>query len=122
MKSPHKHKTGLRRIINAFVNSWAGFRAAWQYEDAVRMELMVSAIAIPVALWLPVDRIGKVMMIASIILVLIVELINTAIEATVDRISYDPHHLAKRAKDIASLAVLLTVINAAVIWLMVIFS
>jgi len=122
MQSPHKGKTGLPRLINACRYSLAGFRAAWKYEDAIRIELLVAAIAIPVALWLPLDRIGKIMMIGSIVLVLIVELINTAIEATVDRISYDPHHLAKRAKDIASLAVLISIFNAAMIWLLVIFG
>ena len=122
MQSPYKGKTGITRLVNAFGYSLAGFRAAWRYEDAFRIELRVAAIAIPVALWLPVGYIGKALLVASIILVLLVELLNTAIEATVDRISFEKHQLAKRAKDIASAAVLFSLINAAVIWGLILFG
>ena len=122
MQSPYKGKTGITRLVNAFGYSLAGFRAAWRYEDAFRIEFRVAAIAIPVALWLPVGYIGKALLVASIILVLLVELLNTAIEATVDRISFEKHQLAKRAKDIASAAVLFSLINAAVIWGLILFG
>jgi diacylglycerol kinase (ATP) len=119
MQSPYKGKTGLTRLWNALGYSMEGFRAAYQNEDAFRMELLAAALAIPLALWLPVGHIGKALMIGSILLVLLVELINSAIEATVDRISLEDHDLAKRAKDIGSAAVLVSLINAAAIWVLV---
>ncbi|MEI7842043.1 MAG: diacylglycerol kinase [Gallionellaceae bacterium] len=122
MKSPHKGKTGLTRLINALGYSMEGFQAAYKHEDAFRMELVVAAIAIPVALWLPVGNFGKALMVGSILLVLLVELINSAIEATVDRVSLEDHDLAKRAKDIGSAAVLVSLINAAAIWSLVLFA
>jgi diacylglycerol kinase (ATP) len=122
MKSPYKGKTGFTRLRNALGYSMEGFHAAYQHEDAFRMELVAAALAIPVALWLPVGNIGKALMISSILLVLLVELINSAIEATVDRVSLEDHDLAKRAKDIGSAAVLVSLINAAVIWLLVLFA
>jgi len=122
MKSPYKGKTGLTRLINALGYSMEGFKAAYEHEDAFRMELVVAAIAIPVALWLPVGNIGKALMVGSILLVLLVELINSAIEATVDRISLENHDLAKRAKDIGSAAVLVSLINATAIWGLVLFA
>jgi diacylglycerol kinase (ATP) len=117
--SPHKGKTGLTRLRNALRYSLAGFRAAYQHEDAFRMELLLAVMTVPLALWLPVSNIGKALMIGSILLVLLVELINSAIEATVDRISLENHDLAKRAKDIGSAAVLLSLINAATIWTLI---
>lgn len=116
MESPHKGKTGLQRLWNAFGYSLAGFRAAYKHEDAFRQELHLAAVLIPLALWLPATHIGKALMIGSILLVIIIELINSAIEATVDRISLEHHMLAKRAKDIGSSAVLVSLINAVVVW------
>lgn len=122
MQSPHKGKTGLTRLWNALGYSIEGFRSAFRHEDAFRMELLGAALAIPLALWLPVSHIGKALMIGSILLVLIVELLNSAIEATVDRISLEDHDLAKRAKDIGSAAVLVSLINAVLIWLLVLLD
>jgi diacylglycerol kinase (ATP) len=119
MENSHKGKTGLRRIWNALGYSRAGLQAAYQNEDAFRQELLLALILIPVALFLPVTAIGKALMIGSVLLVLIVELLNSAIEATVDRISLENHDLAKRAKDIGSAAVLLSLVNAVVMWLLV---
>ena len=116
MISPHKGKTGLRRIWNAFGYSLAGLRAAYKHEDAFRQELHLALILIPLALWLPATHIGKVLMIASVLLVLIIELINSAIEATVDRISLENHDLAKRAKDIGSAAVFVSLMNVLITW------
>ena len=118
MESPHKGKTGLKRIWNAFGSSIAGFRAAYKHEDAFRQEIHLAIILIPLALWLPASHIGKAMMIGSVLLVLIIELINSAIEATVDRISLENHDLAKRAKDIGSFAVLVSLINLAIVWML----
>jgi diacylglycerol kinase (ATP) len=116
MESPYKGKTGLRRLCNAFGYSLAGFRAAYKHEDAFRQEVLLAAILIPLALWLPVVGFGKALMIGSVLLVIIVELLNSAIEATVDRISLENHDLAKRAKDIGSSAVLVSLINVLVVW------
>ena len=116
MESPHKGKTGLSRILNAFGYSLAGFRAAYKHEDAFRQELYLAIVLIPLALWLPASHIGKALMIGSVLLVIIVELINSAIEATVDRISLEKHDLAKRAKDIGSSAVLVSLINVLIVW------
>jgi diacylglycerol kinase (ATP) len=116
MESPHKGKTGLRRLLNAFGYSLAGFRAAYKHEDAFRQEIHLAVVLIPLALWLPATHIGKALMIGSVLLVIMVELINSAIEATVDRISLENHDLAKRAKDIGSSAVLVSLINVAIVW------
>ena len=119
VESPHKGKTGLKRIWNALHYSLEGLKAALRCEDAFRQEMLLAAVLIPVALFLPVSGVGKALMIGSVMLILIVELINSAIEATVDRISLENHHLAKRAKDVGSAAVLLSLLNAAAIWLLV---
>jgi len=115
-QSPHKGKTGLRRLWNAFGYSIAGFRAAYKHEDAFRQEVWLAIVLVPLALWLPVTLIAKALMIGSVLLVIIVELLNSAIEATVDRISLENHDLAKRAKDIGSSAVLVSLINVCVVW------
>ncbi|NMG76085.1 diacylglycerol kinase [Aromatoleum diolicum] len=121
-ESPFKGKTGLMRVLNALRYSLEGLRAALKHEDAFRQECILAAILIPVALFMPTSAIGKAMLIGSVLLVLIVELINSAIEATVDRVSLEHHLLAKRAKDIGSAAVLLALINLAMVWGLVLFG
>jgi diacylglycerol kinase (ATP) len=116
LESPYKGKTGLTRLWNALGYSLAGLRAAYKHEDAFRMEVHLAIVLIPLALWLPVPIVGKILMIGSVLLVMIVELLNSAIEATVDRISLDHHDLAKRAKDIGSAAVFISMLNVAIIW------
>jgi diacylglycerol kinase (ATP) len=118
-ESPHKGKTGLRRIWNAFHYSLDGIAAAFRHEDAFRQEALLALVLIPLALFLPVAGAGKALLIGSVFVVLIVELLNSAVEATVDRISLENHRLAKRAKDIGSAAVLLSLVNLAVIWALV---
>lgn len=122
MESPYKGKTGLVRLFNAFGYSLEGFRAAYKHEDAFRQEVLLATILIPLALWLPVALLGKALMVGSVLLVIIVELLNSAIEATVDRISLENHDLAKRAKDIGSSAVLVSLINVIVVWAMVLLA
>jgi len=121
MTHPQKGKTGLRRIWNAFFYSLEGFKAAWRHEDAFRQEAILAAILIPVALFLPASGIGKALMVGSVLLVLMVELLNSAVEATVDRISYENHELAKRAKDIGSAAVFVSLVNVPLVWALVLF-
>lgn len=121
MESPFKGKTGLRRLINAFGYSMDGFRAAYQHEDAFRMEVWMAAVLIPLALYLGESGMERAFMAASVALVMIVELINSAIEATVDHTSLERHMLAKRAKDIGSAAVLLSLINLGIVWGLLLF-
>lgn len=115
-ESPFKGKTGLQRVWNAFHYSLAGLRAAFTCEDAFRQEAYLAAVLIPLSLFLPASGVGHALMIASVILVLIVELLNSAIEAVVDRVSLDRHHLSKRAKDIGSAAVMLALLNVVIVW------
>ena len=118
-ESPFKGQTGLRRVWNALNYSLSGLRAAYLNEDAFRQETLLAALMIPLALILPGSGIGKAMMIGSVLLVLIVELLNSAIEAAVDRISLDHHRLSKRAKDIGSAAVLIALLNVLITWALV---
>lgn len=121
-ESPFKGKTGLRRLINALAYSAAGLRAAYRHEDAFRQEVILAALLIPLALLLPASGTGHALMIGSVLLVLVVELVNSAIEAAVDRISLDQHRLSKRAKDIGSAAVLIALVNVAATWCLVLLG
>lgn len=120
-ESPYKGKTGLRRLWNALRYSIAGLKAAWACEDAFRMEVWAALVAVPLALFLPVQTFEKAMLIGSVLLVMVVELLNSAVEATVDRISLENHHLAKRAKDIGSASVLITLVITTSVWLLVLW-
>jgi diacylglycerol kinase (ATP) len=121
-ESPHKGKTGLRRVLNATHYALAGLAAAIRHEDAFRQELILVVLLTPLALWLGDTGVERALLIGSLIIVLIVELLNSAVEATVDRISFENHRLAKRAKDIGSAAVMLSLANAGVVWLLIILS
>jgi len=116
MENPHKHKPGLTHVWRATGVALQGLRAALINEDAFRQELLVAAIAIPVALLSNADATGKALLVGSIFLVLIVELLNSALEAAVDYTSLERHPLAKRAKDIASAAVFMSILNAVAVW------
>jgi diacylglycerol kinase (ATP) len=122
LEEQHKRPTGSRRIWNALFHSIDGIKAAFRQEEAFRQEALLAVILIPVALTFSVDGIGKALMITSILLVLVVELLNSAVEATVDRISLEHHQLSKRAKDIGSAAVFVSLINVAVVWMLVLFG
>jgi diacylglycerol kinase (ATP) len=122
LTSEFKSKGGLRRILGAFYNSADGFKAAWQHEYAFRQEILVFIIATVVALSLPVSGFQKLVLIGVLVLVLIVELINSALEAVVDRISLERHPLSKRAKDLGSAAVALAIALAAMTWAVVLYN
>ena len=122
MKSPYKRNTGLKRIWNALFYSLDGFAAAFKYEDAFRLEVLLALILIPLVFSMHVSGLAKALLIASVLLVLIVELVNSAIEAVTDRVSLENHVLAKRAKDFGSAAVMLSVINALVVWALVLLG
>ncbi len=118
-ESPYKGQTGLRRVISATRNSLHGFLAAIRHEDAFRQELAMAAVLLPLALWLGRNGFERALLVAAVLLVLIVELLNSAVEAAVDRISFESHLLAKRAKDIGSAAVMLSLVTAGIVWLLV---
>ncbi|MEC5386109.1 diacylglycerol kinase [Uliginosibacterium sp. H3] len=116
MESPFKGKTGLTRLWNALHYSLAGLKDAYRLEDAFRQEVLLAVILIPAAIFIPVSGIAHALMIGSVLLVLIVELLNSAIEATVDRVGLEKHLLSKRAKDIGSAAVLVALLNVVAVW------
>ena len=111
-----KGKRGLRRLINALGYSRDGIAAAWRNEAAFRQEILLAAIALPLAFYLGKTGVERALMIGSIVLILIVEILNSAVEAVVDKASPEKSELAKRAKDMGSAAVLLSLVNAAAVW------
>lgn len=115
-QSPHKGKTGLKRLWNALHYSKEGFKAAYEHEDAFRQEVLMAMVLVPLGFYLGKTGVERALLIASVLLVMVIELLNSAVEATVDRISLENHLLAKRAKDIGSAAVLLSLIMLAVVW------
>jgi diacylglycerol kinase (ATP) len=120
--SEFKSKGGLGRIVGAFRYSMAGFRAAWQHEHAFRQEVMVAVPAAVVALLLRISAFEKLALIGVLGLVLLVDLINAAIEAVVDRVSLERHPLSKAAKDLGSAAVALAITMAAATWAVVLYN
>jgi len=108
--------TGLTRIIKAAGYSWAGLKAAFRHEAAFRQELALCLVMIPLAVWLGQTGIERALLIGSLLLVLIAELINSAIEAVVDRFGGEQHELSGRAKDIGSAAVFIALLNVIVVW------
>ena len=122
-ESPFKGKTGVRRLINAFGYSLDGIKAAYRHEDAFRQLALLACILIPCALFLvPASPLARAMLVASSLATLLIELLNSAIEAAVDHTSLERHPLAKRAKDMGSAAQLLGLINLAAVWLLVLFG
>jgi diacylglycerol kinase (ATP) len=117
--SEFKSKSGLKRILSAFFYSIEGFRSAWRTEHAFRQELILFVCATVVALLIPVSAIEKLMLIGVFVLVLIVELINSAVEAVVDRVSLERNPLSKNAKDFGSAAVFLSLTLALATWAVV---
>lgn len=111
-----KGKKGLRRLINALGYSREGIAAAWRNEAAFRQETLLAVVALPLAFYLGKTGVERALMIGSIVLILIVEILNSAVEAVVDKASPEKSELAKRAKDMGSAAVLLSLINAAAVW------
>jgi diacylglycerol kinase (ATP) len=115
-ESPFKGKTGMVRILHAFFNSIAGLGDAWRHESAFRQEILLAAVLIPAACWIRVSAVERALLIGAVLLVMIVELLNTSVEAAIDRISFDQHSLSKRAKDIGSAAVFMALVLLAVVW------
>ena len=113
------NEKGLKRFINAFLFSFAGFKATWKHEEAFRQEVIVFIIAVPLAIWLAENKLEIVLLIASVGLVMVTELLNSALEAIVDRVGVEYHELAGRAKDIGSAAVMLSIMLSVATWLVI---
>jgi len=118
-ESPFKGKTGIQRIVQATFNSFAGLADAWRHESAFRQEVLMAAVLVPLALYLPLLRVEKALLVASVLLVLVVELLNSSVEAAIDRISFDHHNLSRRAKDIGSAAVFVALALMGATWLVI---
>jgi diacylglycerol kinase (ATP) len=119
MASPFKGKTGLARVWNALFYSFDGLKAAYRHEDAFRQELLLAAFLLSLGVWLGASGVEKALLSGVVLLVLIVELLNSGIEAIVDKASPETHELAKQAKDMGSAAVLISLTLAALVWILV---
>ena len=109
-------KTGISRIIDAAGYSWQGLSAAYQHEAAFRQELFLALVMVPLAIWLGENGLEAAILIGSVLVVLIAEILNSAIEAVVDRFGHEHHELSGRAKDMGSAAVFLALTNVAITW------
>jgi diacylglycerol kinase (ATP) len=118
-ESPFKGKTGLVRLVHAFFNSMAGLEDAFRHESAFRQEILLAIFLVPIACIAPATAVERALLIASVLLVMIVELLNTGVEVAIDRISFDHHTLSKRAKDIGSAAVFVTLLLLAIVWALI---
>ena len=117
MSNPHKGRTGLERIVRATGYSIEGLLAAYRGESAFRQEFWLAAVLLPLSFWLGRSWVEVALLAGAVVLVLIVELLNSGIEAAIDRVSFELHDLSKRAKDLASAAVLLSLLLCGGIWL-----
>lgn len=117
MTHPHKVQLGLERIVHATGYSIAGLAAAWRHESAFRQECVLALLMLPAAWWLGRNWVEVALLAGSVMLVLIVELLNSAIETAIDRVSAELHPLSKRAKDIGSAAVMMALLTCGVFWL-----
>jgi diacylglycerol kinase (ATP) len=115
--NPHKGNRGLTRAWHAARNSWSGLVFAVREESAFRQELTLAVVLIPLAVFLPFRALEKILLIGSVVLVLIVELVNSGVEAAIDRISFEHHGLSKRAKDYGSAAVMLALLMCGLMWI-----
>ena len=122
MSNPYKGHTGLDRVVRATGYSIAGLKAAYIGESAFRQEVWLSALLLPLACVVGRNWLEVALLVATVVLVLIVELLNSGIEAAIDRVSFEFHELSRRAKDIASAAVFLSLLLCAGVWLAAIWS
>jgi len=113
---------GVRRLLWAVAFSARGLRVAWRGEAAFRLECLLLAVAVPLALWLGTSGTERALLIGVVVLVLVVELLNTAIEAAIDRVGPEDHPLSARAKDLGSAAVFVTLGLALLVWLLVLWG
>jgi diacylglycerol kinase (ATP) len=114
--------TGFTRLIGATRYSLSGLRSCWQHEAAFRQEIGLAVVALPLAAWLGETGVERALLCGSVLIVLIVELLNTAVESLVDRVGVELHELSGRAKDLGSAAVMLALVNALAVWLLVLWT
>jgi diacylglycerol kinase (ATP) len=115
----NQNAKGVKRLINACLFSTAGFKATWEHEEAFRQEVLLFVVTTPLAIWLGQTAIEKILLIGTMVLVLLVELLNSAIETIVDRVGFEHHELSGRAKDIGSAAVMMSLVWAAITWALI---
>jgi len=115
-RSPFKGKTGVARIVQAFLSSLAGLADAWRHESAFRQEVVLALVLLPFAMWVRVSVAERCLLVSTVLLVLVVELLNSGVEAAIDRIGLDRHDLSKRAKDLGSAAVLVALVLLMLVW------
>ena len=113
------HNTGVKRIINAFFFSMHGFKACFRTEEAFRQEVYLAIVMIPLGFWLGADAIERSLLVGMVALVMIVEILNTAVERAIDRISFEKHELSKEAKDMGSAAVFMSLVLCGVVWALI---
>ncbi|WP_068323531.1 diacylglycerol kinase [Polynucleobacter yangtzensis] len=118
-QNPHKGNRGLTRAWHAAKNSWCGLVYAFREESAFRQELTLLVLLTPIAFALPISLLEKSLLVSSLVMVLVIELLNSSVEAAIDRISFEHHDLSKRAKDFGSAAVMLALVVAALLWIAV---
>lgn len=120
--SPFKGKTGVRRVVNAATYSWDGLKAAWAYESAFRQVCLLAGAGVGLMFWLPLPALARGLLVLAHLFSLVVELINSAIEAAVDHTSMAEHPLAKRAKDLGSAAQLVSLLAIGGVWLLMLLA
>ena len=113
---------GLGRLMRAMTCSRAGLTAAWKNEEAFRQELLLALVLVPLGLWLGDSGVERALLVGSVVLVVLVELLNTAVEVVVNRIGTDHHQLSGLAKDLGSAAVLVSLVHAVIVWLLVLLT
>ena len=118
-QNPHKGNRGLARAWHAAKNSWCGLVYAFREESAFRQELTLLVLLTPIAFALPISLLEKSLLVSSLVMVLVIELLNSSVEAAIDRISFEHHDLSKRAKDVGSAAVMLALVVATLLWIAV---
>ena len=121
-ESPHKGQRGLQRLFNALFYSLSGLRIAFRHESAFRQEVALAAVLVPIACLVKVSAVERVLLLESVLFVFVVELLNSSVEAAIDRIGFDTHRLSKRAKDLGSAAVLVALLMLAVTWGMIVIA
>lgn len=119
---PHVKPRGLRRLVHTFGNSWHGFRGAWREEEAFRQECLLAVLLVPLGIWLGRTGLERAALVAPMLLILVVELLNSAIETAIDRIGVERHALSGLAKDLGSAAVFAAFVLLATTWALVLLG
>jgi diacylglycerol kinase (ATP) len=120
MNLGNKNESVIGHIKNAFIYTFAGLKAAWKNELAFRAEIVVAIVMVPLGLWMGRSSAERALLIASLLLILVTELVNSALEAVVDRIGPERHELSKRAKDMGSAAAFISMVTAALVWIIIV--